>query len=160
MKLWRIATETRAYPASDLSGAGAARHPGRWNDDGQAVVYAAPTLSLAVLETAAHIDSAGLPLNRFVVEIEVPAATWELRETLDVARLPPSWSAIPAGRASVVAGAAWLAALRSPILLVPSVIVPEESVALINPAHGACAAITARVVRRFDYGGLFRTQSG
>jgi RES domain-containing protein len=160
VRLWRIAAETRTCPAQDLSGAGAARHPGRWNDEGQAVVYAATTLALAVLETAAHIDDAGLPLNRFVIGIEVPTEVWEMRETLDVDRPPPAWSSIPAGRASVTAGAAWLASLRSPILLVPSVIVPEEFIALINPAHAASAGIAAQVVRRFDYGGLFRSKSG
>ena len=52
MKLWRIAAETRQYAADDLSGAGAARHPGRWNDVGEPVLYTAPSISLAVLETA------------------------------------------------------------------------------------------------------------
>ena len=37
----------------------------------------------------------------------------------------------------MAAGAVWLSSRRSPILLVPSVIVPEEAVALINPAHAA-----------------------
>jgi RES domain-containing protein len=54
--LWRIAAETRDHPADDLSGAGAAVRPGRWNEEGQHVVYAAPTLALAVLETAAHLE--------------------------------------------------------------------------------------------------------
>ena len=72
MKLWRIAAETRKYAAHDLSGGGAAASPGRWNDDKQAVIYSAPTIAIAVLETAAHIDDAGLPLNRFLVEINVP----------------------------------------------------------------------------------------
>jgi len=33
--------ETRHDPATDLSGAGAARNPGRWNEDGQPVLYTA-----------------------------------------------------------------------------------------------------------------------
>lgn len=53
MKLWRIAAETRKYAAHDLSGGGAAASPGRWNDDKQAVIYSAPTIAIAVLETAA-----------------------------------------------------------------------------------------------------------
>lgn len=158
--LWRIATETRTHSALDLSGAGSARHPGRWNDDGQPVVYAASSLALAVLETAAHLHDAGLPMNRYVVAIDVPAEVWAMRETLRAASLPLYWSAIPAGRASVTVGAAWLASLRSPILLVPSAIVPEEPVALINPAHPASAAIAARVVRPFEYGRLFRARAG
>ena len=76
MNLWRIATETRAYAPNDLSGAGAAKNPGRWNAATESVVYCAPTLAMAVLETAAHIDDSGLPLNKFVVLIEVPDAVW------------------------------------------------------------------------------------
>jgi RES domain-containing protein len=156
VKLWRIATETRKYPATDLSGKGTATSPGRWNNDSEAVVYSAPTIGIAVLETAAHIDDAGLPLNRYLVEIEVPEAVWEARLIQTVANLPPQWDAIPAGMASVKVGSAWLASQKSAILVVPSVIVPEEVAALINPAHPGAAQITARAVRKFEYNRLFR----
>jgi RES domain-containing protein len=156
VKLWRIAAETRSYPAIDLSGKGAAKSPGRWNSETEAVVYSAPTMAMAVLETAAHIDDDGLPLNRYVIEIEVPAAVWQARITLPVSALPPQWDAIPAGMASAAVGSRWLADQRSAILLVPSVIVPEEFAALINPAHPDAATIAATVVRRFDYNRLFR----
>ena len=55
MRLWRIAAETREYPATDLTGAGAAKNPGRWNDYKEPVVYCAPTIAIAVLETAATL---------------------------------------------------------------------------------------------------------
>lgn len=64
MILWRIAADTRRYAADDLSGGGAAAYPGRWNDEQQPVLYTAPTIAIAVLETAAHLDDHGLPLNR------------------------------------------------------------------------------------------------
>jgi RES domain-containing protein len=156
VKLWRIAAETRQYAATDLSGGGAAAFPGRWNDERQKVVYSAPTIAIAVLETAAHIDDAGLPLNRFLVEIEVPDDVWAAREELTAAALPATWAAIPAGRASVQVGADWLNSRRSAILLVPSVIVPEEFAALINPEHADSARISAKVVRSFEYDKLFR----
>ena len=158
MILWRIAAETRKYAANDLSGAGAAANPGRWNDEGQAVLYAAPSVALAVLETAAHIDDAGLPLNRFLVRIDVPDTVWAARETLEAATLPPNWSAIPAGRASVKIGSQWIASLRSPILLVPSVIVPEECAALLNPGHTLCKGVRATIVRAFEYSRVFRAR--
>jgi RES domain-containing protein len=157
VKLWRIAAETRDYAAIDLTGAGAAKHPGRWNDYKEAVVYCAPTIAMAVLETAAHIDASGLPLNRYLVEIEVADVTWARREEVDIANLPRTWAAIPAGRASLKIGSDWLASLRSPILMVPSVIVPEEWVSLINPRHPDAAAITAKVARPFEYNRLFRS---
>lgn len=153
---WRIAAQTRDYRATDLSGAGAARHPGRWNDTGQAVVYAASTISLAVLETAAHVNPLGLPLDRFVVRIEIPKAVWARREELDPATLDPAWSAIPAGRAGVEATAPWFRDATSAILLVPSVIVPEERAVLVNPAHADAAKIRATVHRPFHYATVFR----
>ncbi|RPI35316.1 MAG: RES domain-containing protein [Hyphomicrobiaceae bacterium] len=157
MKLWRIAAETRKYAANDLSGGGAAANPGRWNDDKEPVVYCAPTIAIAVLETAAYVDDAGLPLNRYLIEIDVPDVLWAQREELDAAKLPATWSAIPAGRASVKIGSEWLSSLRSPILLVPSVIVPEERASFINPRHPEAAAISARVVRLFEYNRLLRS---
>ena len=157
MNLWRIAAETRAYPAEDLSGAGAAAHPGRWNDGGEPVVYCGPAIAMAVLETAAHIDDAGLPLNRFLIRIDVPDEIWVRREEMSPDKLPPTWAAIPAGGASVKVGSAWLSSNRSVLLLVPSVIVPEERTALINPMHTDAARLSAKVLRLFEYDRLFRS---
>lgn len=156
MILWRIAAETRHYAADDLSGRGAALYPGRWNDEQQAVVYAAPSLALAVLETAAHVDDAGLPLNRFVVRIDISDTAWARRERLDIDSLTPAWCAIPAGQASVKMGSDWLISLRSPILLLPSVVVPEEEIALLNLAHPALKTVSASIVRPFEFNRLFR----
>src|SRR5690349_24227899 len=108
VKLWRIAAETREYAATDLTGAGAAKRPGRWNDYQEAIVYCAPTIAMAVLETAAHVDDSGLPLNRYLVEIDVPDVIWARHEAADVATLPPTWGSIPAGRASAKFGSDWL----------------------------------------------------
>ena len=157
MILWRIATETREFSADDLSGGGAAKRPGRWNAEGAPVVDCAPTIAIAVLETAAHVDDGGLPLNRFLVEIHVPESVWSLREEVTIAMLPPAWAAIPAGGASVTVGSKWLSSNRSPILLVPSVIVPEECASLINPRHAEASKITAKVVRPFEFNRLFRS---
>lgn len=156
VRLWRIAVETRTHKANDLSGAGAAKHPGRWNREGEFVVYAAPTLSLAVLETAAHIPSAGLPLDRFVVAIDIPTAEWERREVMDAGRIDPAWCAIPAGRASVELGSAWYRAARLSILMAPSVIVPEEQVAILNASHPGAVRFAATTIRPFSFGALHR----
>ncbi|HEY1057990.1 RES family NAD+ phosphorylase [Limnobacter humi] len=160
MKLWRIASKTRSRLANDLSGTGAALFPGRWNTYQQPVLYCSPSIALAVLETAAHINDAGLPLNRFLVSIDVPAAVWAQHEVADIAKLPKGWSSIPAGQTSAKFGSDWLTSQRSPILLVPSVIVPEECVALINPLHPAASKISAQVVRPFEYSALFRSGQG
>jgi RES domain-containing protein len=154
--LWRIAAETRKYSADDMSGAGAAKHPGRWNEEGQPVLYAAPTIAIAVLQTAAHVDDAGLPLNRHLVRIEVPDSVWSARGVMDVCALPVTWASIPAGRVSVQSGADWLRGMTAAILEVPSVIVPEEKAALINPLHPDAKTLSAKTVRLFEYDKLFR----
>lgn len=156
MILWRIAADTRSHAANDLSGAGAAKSPGRWNDVGQRVLYTAPTIAIAVLETAAHIDDGGLPLNRFLVEITVPDKTWSGRETLDIGKLDMTWSAIPAGSGSVKPGSDWIKGGTAALLVVPSVIVPEESAVIINTGHPDAAGLKARIVRQFEYNRLFR----
>ena len=156
MILWRIAAETRKYAADDLSGAGAAKSPGRWNDEGQPALYTAPTIAIAVLETAAHVDDSGLPLNKYLVRIEVPDSIWAARGVMDVSKLPVTWAAIPAGRVSVQAGADWLRGMTAAVLEVPSVIVPEEPAALINPLHPDTKKLSASVVRLFEYNRLFR----
>ena len=158
MKLWRIATETREYNADDLTGAGAAKTPGRWNDKDDHVIYTAPSIAIAVLETATYVDAAGLPLNRYLVEITIPRPAWKQREVINVSSLPATWDAVPAGRGSVRFGSDWLSSKRSPILVVPSVIIPEENATLINPKHPLAEGISARVVRRFDYNKLFRSK--
>lgn len=156
MVLWRIASETRRYGAADLSGAGVAAKPGRWNAIGEPVLYAAPTLAMAVLETAAHIDDAGLPQNRFVVRIDVPDRIWRARTTLGLKALPVTWAAIPAGRASVGRDSQWLREGVSALLEVPSVIAPEESIVVINATHPDTTRLKASVVRPFEYQRLYR----
>ncbi len=159
MILWRIAAETRSCGADDLSGAGAAKHPGRWNDSGQAVVYCAPSIAMAVLETAAHINDTGLPLNRFLVEIKVPERVWAARQIIEAASLPLGWQAIPAGRVSTRVGSYWIQSMASALLEVPSAIVPEEPTVIINPKHRDARFIKAKITRPFEYNRLLRASS-
>ena len=155
MKLWRIAASTRLYGAYDLSGTGASIQPGRWNGDGFKVVYCAPARSMAVLETAAHIDDGGFPLNRFLVEIVVRDDVWDRRKIVDSDSLDPQWAAIPAGLASANLGTSWLRGGTTALFELPSVIVHEETIVLINPAHADAKHIAAKVIRKFEYDMLF-----
>lgn len=120
------------------------------------VVYAAPSLAMAVLETAAHIDDTGLPLNKYVIDIQVPDVLWAARQVIGPGELPVGWDAIPHGMPSVTAGSAWYAAGSTALLELPSVIAPEETIVLINAQHPDAALITAIATRRFQYNLLFR----
>lgn len=149
--LWRIATDTRDYEAHDLAGRGAEKTGGRWNRPGQPVVYAATSAALACLETVVHLNASDLPLNRFLVRIEVPDAVWAARRVLGPAELPVGWSAIPEGRVSLDVGDRWLRDCTTALLAVPSVVVPEEFNVLINPRHAEAGQVRAVKVRPWFY---------
>lgn len=55
------------------------------------------------------------------------------------------------GEVSLDAGDRWASSLRSLLLVVPSVIVPEENNVLLNPLHSRRSAVTATKLRRFTY---------
>lgn len=149
--MWRIATDTPDYEADDLSGEGAKRTGGRWNEAGLPVVYAADSRALACLETMVHLGAGGLPFNRYLVALAVPDDLWSAAETCTPSSLPVGWDAQPAGRASIAFGTAWLRSGRSALLVVPSAIVPEEANVLVNPRHPGSAAVGASKVRRWLY---------
>ena len=149
--VWRIASDTASYEADDLSGAGAKATGGRWNTKGTPVIYASETRSLACLETVVHLGAGGLPFNRYLVAIELPEALWTHAKRETAQSLKVGWDAEPAGRASIRFGADWLDAATSAVLVVPSVIVPEEFNVLVNPLHPDAASLRATKVRRWAY---------
>lgn len=153
--VWRIGTETDTFAADDLSGAGAKSSGGRWNEKNFPVVYASTTRSLACLETVVHLNARGLPQNRYLVEISIPADLWNAARRETAASLPVGWDAEPAGKTSIDFGTAWLKSRSSAILVVPSVIVPEEFNILLNPEHANFAKIGARKIRKWQYDARF-----
>jgi RES domain-containing protein len=148
---YRIGTDTRDYEADDLSGKGAENTGGRWNEKGVAVVYAAESRSLACLETVVHLAAGSIPLNRYLVEISIPDPVWTAARRETPTSLPVGWDAEPAGRASTRFGTAWLRSGSSAILVIPSVIVPEEHCVLVNPAHPDSTGVSAVKLRRWTY---------
>jgi RES domain-containing protein len=149
--LWRIGADAPAFEADDLSGKGAEMTGGRWNAKGAPAVYAASNRSLACLETVVHFNAGGLPMNRYLVEITVPDDVWAAAVVESALTLAVGWDAEPPGKVSLDHGSAWLKAKRSAVMVVPSVIVPEELNVLINPLHPDSAGITACKVRKWLY---------
>lgn len=152
--VWRIATDTPEYTADDLAGTGARESGGRWNRKGTALVYASGSAALACLETLVHLGASPLPLNRYLVRIEIPGEVFARRLHVDELAPPAlqvGWDAEPAGKVSLDLGSGWAAGLRSAVLEVPSVVLPEEANFLINPLHADAGAIRAVKLRRFEY---------
>jgi RES domain-containing protein len=131
-RLWRVVK--RAHAARAFDGKAAQRFGGRWNSAGRRAVYASAAKSLALLEVLVHLD-VGRPLPPFVVfSFEVADG---LVERLPVDRLPRDWRTSRGLLVTQRIGNEWLAAGRALALAVPSIIVPEESNYLLNPAHVA-----------------------
>ncbi|WP_308419605.1 RES family NAD+ phosphorylase [Chitinimonas koreensis] len=114
------------------------------------MLYCADSIALACLETLVHLRGGGLPLNRYLVRIEIPDALWDAAERVDAAALV-GWDALPAGKTSLDHGEAWVRGMRSAVMLVPSIVVPEECNVLVNPRHPGVGGITASKVRRWVY---------
>ena len=79
--VWRIAVDAPDYGSDDLSGKGAEKTGGRWNRKGTPVIYASGSIALSFLETLVHLAGPQpLPLNRYLVKIDIPAAVWKARK--------------------------------------------------------------------------------
>lgn len=123
MRVYRLA---RA-PFAALDGEGARLYGGRWNTPGRALIYAAASPSLAVLEILVHLD---LPPE--LVPDDYRLLTIKVPDDLPLKRL----ETIPADPAACrAAGDAFLQDGSRAALAVPSVVVPQEHNLLINPAH-------------------------
>ena len=114
-----------------MTGEGARIHGGRWNRPGRRVVYCSATRSLAALEILAHMGGVVTPPALVVIEIDIPDA---IRPYVP-AVIGAGWDDEPPGPASQDVGEAWLAARASPVMEVPSAIVPQESNWLLDPEH-------------------------
>ena len=140
MQLFRLGTG--AHPVWD--GTGAALVGGRWNPPGVPVIYAAGTLSLAMLERLVQRRNLG---DTLLVEATAPDdLAWE-----DLMAAPPrGWQALGSPEAAA-AGAAWVRAGRTALLRVPSVLVPREPNWLVNSRHPEAVRILAAAPVRLDW---------
>ena len=151
MRVWRIASETSEYAADDLTGLGAYKTGGRWNSKNHCVLYCADSPSLACLETLVHMGAWNLPLRRYLVAIDIPDMLWKARKSYHAKSLANDWDKVPVEPVSCQLGDVWLKRKQSVVLVVPSAIVPEDSVILINPLHTDAHKIKAEKVRVWQY---------
>jgi len=148
IRAWRIDKAGRSK-AGSFSGEGGRLVAGRWNSKGQAVVYAASTLSLAALEKFVHLGAEGAAIGFASYEITIPAAV----RTAEVKRsaLPGDWRAQPAPASTQMIGDEWIRGLRSAVLIVPSVVTPDEFNLLLNPAHPEFPKIKVSAQRSYSF---------
>jgi RES domain-containing protein len=144
--VWRIVSPR--YSSEILSGIGAARSPGRWNRDGEQMIYTAMTQSLAMLERLVYMIS---PFPEMTLgAIEVPDKCIEF---LDMDELEAG-NLLNTQKKSRDIGSVWIASKRSVALAVPSAHIHpsnwrDEPNVLINPMHPDFGKI--RLQRHFNF---------
>ena len=133
IQAWRI-TKT-ADIRKPFSGEGSRLYGGRWNSKGIAVVYVAATRSLAILEILVHMRNTQQTAPPVPYMLFPASFDERLIEELPPSSLPPDWDLEPPTDSTKSIGDAWVSAASSPVLSVPSVIVPEERNYVLNPNH-------------------------
>jgi RES domain-containing protein len=146
--VWRLA---RPEFADELDGEGARLFGGRWNSRGQRALYTSRHLSLSVLEAYVNIPPElrdELPELR-AVQISIPddAGTLHVsRQQLDDLLAGPN-----ARGACRDIGDRWIERNAELVLDVPSVLVPEESNLIVNPAHPRMPEVKILSARAFHF---------
>jgi RES domain-containing protein len=143
---YRLEDLTRSTAARAFSGEGGLHAAGRWNSLGTRIVYTSSSVALASLETVVHLRNVRHTQERWLFTIEIPDRWVE-----PLCDLPQGWDAEPAVNASREAGDRWIREERSVGLLVPSVVVPVEQNALINPRHPRFELEWIKRPERFRY---------
>jgi len=120
-----------------LDGEGARLVGGRWNSPGRAVVYMAETIALSVLENLVHMSRQDFPIGYVCVAAVIPDGTnivteQGLRLRADLREL-----------SSQDLGDWWIDSKESAVLEVPSTVVADQHIYLLNPAHPGFMRIVA-----------------
>jgi RES domain-containing protein len=129
MEIWRICLQKHELTA--FSGDDGLYAAGRWHPKGLPIIYTASSLALATLELLVPLESSQIPL--VAIRVIIPDDL-EI-ETVDRNILPANWQEIAAYPQLQEIGKKWLEGHKTPILKVPSSIVPVEFNYLLNPAH-------------------------
>ncbi len=134
---------------SAMTGDGARLWGGRWNPPGLPAVYLAESRALAALEILVHAPPEAIRLDWRCIALKVPD---EWTEVANAADLPDDWRHLPSSPGARRFGEKWLREGGAVALRLPSVVVPEEQILLVNPAHPDFRklAVSAARVFRFD----------
>jgi RES domain-containing protein len=134
--IWRISNHLA------LDGQGGLLASQRWHTKGRRIVYCAPNPATSLLEILVHfeIDWDDIPKSYQYLQIDVPESVSQ--DSVSFSKLPTDWPSDFV--ASQTIGNAWLDSLKTALLLVPCVLVPETWNVLINPLHPDSNKISVR----------------
>ncbi|GMU86690.1 MAG: hypothetical protein AMXMBFR48_19310 [Ignavibacteriales bacterium] len=142
MKIYRITTEEWA---GKLKPSGFA---GRWNFEGDYVLYASEHRSLACLENLVHRSGNPYAGKFYITEILIPDSVIVERPSVEVLlNFRNTHGSLIVTREF---GHQWYSSFRNGVLKVPSGIVPQESNYVINTRHQLFAEIRVGLIEPFE----------
>ncbi|MGV3588455.1 MAG: RES family NAD+ phosphorylase [Adhaeribacter sp.] len=123
---------------------------GRWNYDGQFVIYSGSSRSLASMENMVHKMGQGILGAKFVVMIlEVPDDLPII--TITPQELPNGWKLESSYAQTQPIGSAWYKAGETLLLKVPSAVVPAEYNFVLNARHPDFTKVILKSKEPFVY---------
>ena len=118
--------------ARDLTGEGARLNGARWNHKGTACLYTSESRALAVLELMVNVNIIDMPRALTITIFEIPDAGIKVLVGAD---LPGNWNDVPAPATTKNLGTKLLQEAATPVIKIPSTVIPDEFNYLLNPLH-------------------------
>lgn len=130
MLVYRIANVK--FKEYTLSGVGAEKFGGRWNDVGVRAVYCSENRALSLLEYYIHSDNVALlPKEILLAVIEIQ----DDLEIIELTKLPEKWKVYPYSTSTTGIFGKFVKDKNIFALKVPSTIIPMEFNYILNPLH-------------------------
>lgn len=146
MILWRLSGEVHAR---SFDGGYGLLYDGRWNTAGHPVTYCATSPSLCVLEKLVHVEDPDLLPALAMVRYDVPDDL--AMEVLEHDELPKTWRRQEGWTQR--RGDQWRRKMETPLLCIPSAIVPlaasPDRNVIINHRHPDATRIAVCAVETF-----------
>ena len=142
MMLYRFTPEIFS---TNINGQGAKLCGGRWNSIGLATVYCSSVISLSLLELFIHSVSYEEIVRNKLISIEAPENIKEIK-SID---LKNNWH-LDYGYTRFI-GDEFLKSSTSLLLKVPSAIIKEENIFLINPQHKDFNKVKLQSIKAFEF---------
>jgi len=130
MLVYRIAKTLERV--EDISGFGAFKYGGRWNNKGTYMLYTSINSSLAYLENLVHFNEADMPSDLYLAVIEIKDE--DLIYQVPDNKYPALWQA-PGNPENKKVGDEWMQNKRFIAFRVRSVVNPLEFNFLLNPLY-------------------------
>ncbi|MGK6350851.1 RES family NAD+ phosphorylase [Parapedobacter sp. DT-150] len=106
---------------------------GRWNSTGKKVIYTAESIPLAFLESMLRRQGSGFNRDFNTMTIEVPDGV--SMTVIGPDELPNGWRSTRDYRICQQLGDRWYDGMVSPILKVPSAVLPDAANYILNTLH-------------------------